>query len=127
VSGGPAVGRREALADAGLAALVLAATVAVAAVLGVDPHPTAAVAGGVGTLAFEAAAGRDARRVRRHWRRPAVKAAALALSAAAVAVGLAVAPGPAASAVAGALLAYLAVAALVVSGVVPPPAAWTRR
>jgi hypothetical protein len=118
------VDRRETLVDAGLATLVLLAVVVVGIVIEARFSIPAAIAGSLGTVLAEAVAGRHERRVRRAWRRPAVKAAALVLAGGGIAGGVVLAPTPALSAAGGALLAYLLLVGLVAGSVVPPPAAW---
>ncbi|AXR77044.1 hypothetical protein [Natrarchaeobaculum sulfurireducens] len=93
--------------DAALAVIVLA--VAVVAVVFVEASLSiaAGVAGGVGTLVFEAVATRERALVRRYWDRSLVQAAAIAFSLVGIAVGALVAPSIVLSFVIGALVAYL--------------------
>lgn len=119
------VGRRETLFDAALAAAV--AVVAVVAALAVDARiaPRWVLAGVVGTLLAELVAGRHERRVRRAWRRQAVKAGGLCLAVGGIAVGVVLAPSPALSAAVGAVGTYLVLLVAVAVGVVPAPGSWT--
>jgi hypothetical protein len=119
------VDRREALFDAALAAAVAVAVVV--ATLAVDARiaPRFVLVGCLGTVLAELLAGRHERRVRRAWRRPAVKLGSLCLAGGVLVAGVVLAPSPALSAACGALASYLLLVGLVAGGVVAPPRAWT--
>ncbi|SNZ17251.1 hypothetical protein SAMN06269185_2948 [Natronoarchaeum philippinense] len=110
--------------DASLALVALLAFGIALVEQGVAPDPGALAVGALGTVLFEAVAGRFYERVRRHWERRGVQVLALGL-----AVGVAVAVAllgvrTLTSAALGALGAYLCLLALVAGGVVAPPREW---
>jgi len=110
--------------DAALAAVVLAVVAAAGALTGTSLAPGAAVAGAAGAVALELLASRRAVAVRRVWSRPPVRVLAVAAAVAVVAAVAVRAPTLGLNALAGGLLAYLALVALVAGGVVPPTTAW---
>ena len=93
--------------DAALAVVVLAVAVVAVVLVEASLSIAAGVAGGVGTLVFEAVATRDRALVRRYWERSPVQTVAVALSLVGIAVGTLVAPSLVLSFVIGALVAYL--------------------
>lgn len=110
--------------DASLAAVALLAFGVALARRGVAPAPIPAVVGGIGTLAFEAAAGRYHERVREIWERPITRALAVAAAFAVAAAAGRLGVRPIASFAVGALATYLCVLALVLAGVLAPPRKW---
>lgn len=107
--------------DASLAALALLAFGVALVQRSVAPAPLPAVAGALGTVAFEIVAGRHHERVRRIWERPIVRALALAAAFAVAAAAGRLGVRPIASFAVGALAAYLCLLALIVAGVLEPP------
>ena len=93
--------------DAVLAAAVLLVCGVVFLVVDASMSIVAAVAGGVGTLVFEAVATRDRERVRRYWETVVVQAVSVGLSLAGIAVGALLAPSIVLSFLIGALVTYL--------------------
>lgn len=112
-----------ALGDAALAAVGLAVVVAAAVRGGVPPSPLALGVGAVAAVALELLASARAARVRALWTRRGVRPAAVAV----VAVATVALPAWGLNALAGGLLAYLALVALVAAGVLPPSTAWFDR
>jgi len=94
--------------DAGLAVLVLVVAVVAVGLVEASLSLVAGVAGGVGTLVFEAVATRDRERVRRYWETVVVQAVSVGLSLVGIAVGALLAPSLVLSFVIGALVVYLA-------------------
>lgn len=112
--------------DAALAVLVLLAVAVAVVTTGVHPSPFFLVLGAGATVAFELVAARNPAAVRRQWRRPAVRTSAVVLALALVAAGAVLAPSRTLSTVAGALLAYLCLLALVRTGTLPSQSNWFR-
>lgn len=110
--------------DAALAGCVLAVVAVAGAITGTPPVPTAALAGGVGALVVELLASTRAGVIQRHWSRPPVRAAVVAVAVLAVVATAAFAPAVGLNALAGGLVAYLLLVALVAVGIVPPTTAW---
>ena len=110
--------------DATLAACVLVVVALAGVVTDATLVPAAAVAGAIGALLLEVLASRRADAIQRRWMHWPVQAATVALALVAVASVAAVAPAVGLNALAGGLLAYLLLVALVAAGVVPPTTAW---
>lgn len=110
--------------DAALAAVVLAVVVVAAAVTATPVAPGAAAVGAVAAVALELLASRRAAAVQRLWSRPAVRLLAVAAAFAGVVAVAVLAPVLGLNALAGGLLAYVALVALVAGGVLPPTTAW---
>lgn len=110
--------------DAALAAVVLAAVVLALVLTEAAVASPAAVVGAGAAGALELLASRRTAAVQRLWAHPPVRLLAVAGAFAAVAAVAVIAPTRGLSALAGGLLAYLSLVALVASGVVPPTTAW---
>lgn len=113
--------------DAALAAGVLAVVLAAAVVVDVVASPGAFVLGALGALGLELLLAARAATVRAVWARPGVRALSVAVGVLAVVVAAAVAPELGLNALAGGLVAYLVVLAVVASGALPPSTAWFGR
>jgi len=113
----------DALAAAGVLAVVAVAGVAVDVALA----PLAVLAGAAGAVALELLASARAAPVRTLWGRPGVRVLAVAVAVALVAVAAVAVPDWGLNALAGGLLAYLALLALVAAGVLPASTDWFDR
>ncbi|WP_323675436.1 hypothetical protein [Halorubellus sp. PRR65] len=112
------------LGDGALAAGVLAVVVALAAAGGVRASPFAFAAGAVGAVLLEGLLSARATVVEAVWARRTVRVVSVAVTVLAAAAAAAFRPKSGLSALAGGLVAYLLVLALVAGGLVPPSTAW---
>lgn len=115
------------LADGALAAAVLVVAIAIIRNREIDVSPSAILVGAISTVGFEALAGRDADRVRRLWARPTVRAGTVGIALCLGTTAVLVSAGWLVVAGAAALGCYLVVLALVTTGIVPPPEAWSDK
>lgn len=113
--------------DAALAGGVLSVVVAGGVAVDAGASPGAFALGALGAVVLEVVASARAARVRAAWRRRSVRALAVAVAALAVAAAAVVAPDAGLNALAGGLIAYLVLLALVARGRLPPSSAWFER
>lgn len=110
--------------DATLAAAVLVVVALASVVTDATLVPAAAVSGALCAVLLEVLASRRAAAIQRRWTHWSVQAATVAVAGLTVVAVAAVAPAVGLNALAGGLLAYLLLVALVAAGVLPPTTAW---
>lgn len=113
--------------DAALAAAALSLVVLAAIRTNTGFAPADALVGIAGAVALEALTAVEPRVVRRAWERPLVRWLALGVALLGVWFAAVVRPDPGLNALAGGLLAYLALVALVAVDVLPPTTEWRTR
>jgi hypothetical protein len=114
----------RAVADGLLAGVALAGVLLAGRRHGAGIRPREAALGAVGAVGAEAVLARRRDAVRRWWERPGVGVGSLLAFGIAARVGLRIEPDRTTSTLAGGLVGYLVVLALVNGGVVPPPRRW---
>jgi hypothetical protein len=112
------------VADGALAAGVLAGVVALGAAVHVDPSPRALAAGAVAAVLLEVLVSARATTVRALWARPVVRLVSVVVVVLVAALATVFRPESGLNALAGGLLAYLGLLAVVAVGLVPPSTGW---